>query len=261
MGGLVKHNPLAHLDVHRRLIVTRALASGMAGLFPVPMVDQWTMAAILRRAVLRLAEQRRVDITPEGVLALADGPRPPASLQELMHARSLGALGRQMLRSTIFFLALGRRANAVGENFALLTLFDHYCARMHVGAGLDRDSARKLRAIIDRTIGHSSAGLLTRFFRRALLLSAKTSVKTPLDLLESVMHGPLRRLFGRRDVIVEAVAEGDINDAVDKASRDPESFLARTSGAIEAQFNSVAGEYLGALIASFEPAVKDHLMP
>ena len=43
-------------------------------------------------------------------------------------------------RKFFALLAIGRRAEEMATSYQLGMVFDHYCAKVHVGAGVDRDA-------------------------------------------------------------------------------------------------------------------------
>jgi len=51
-------------------------------------------------------------------------------------------------RKFFALLALGRRADEMATSYQLGMLFDHYCAKVHVGAAVDRQQAAFLRQAI-----------------------------------------------------------------------------------------------------------------
>src|SRR5262245_9208023 len=108
----------------------------MAGAVPAPFVDEWIASLVRRRAIRRLADLRQVDLSEEAVRAVADGREPPPSWQAVFKGTALSMFLRRAWRRALLMLALARRADEIGRAFSLLTLFDHYCARVHVGPAL-----------------------------------------------------------------------------------------------------------------------------
>ena len=188
-----------HLDANRPLILGRALVSGAASLVPVPYLDELLAALVRESLIRRLAEIRSVDIDPHAVQAVA---APHGS--RLLTAATLGsaALGatRRAFRRLAASLLLVRRVDEAMQTFQVGTLFDHYCARHHVGLGLDAKAAAKLRQAMDRAIRDTHGDALQRAFRASLrmpgslpkrLWSRLRRGKGPVDAEK--LDGELRR--------------------------------------------------------------------
>jgi|SRR5579859_8122405 len=164
----MKMNALIHhLDANRTLILGRAVMSGAASLVPIPYVDELLAALVRESLIRRLAEIRKVDIEPAAVQAVA---APHGS--RLLTAATLGsaALGatRRAFRRIAASLLLVRRVDEAMQTFQVGTLFDHYCARHHVGLGLDAKAAAKLRQAMDRAIRDTHGDTLQKAFRASL---------------------------------------------------------------------------------------------
>ena len=78
-----------HLSEHRRLIVVRSLAAGLAGMTPLPVLDDYLAAVIRRGTLRRIAEARQVDVSPEALRAVSDGKSQPPSWKSLASAIAL----------------------------------------------------------------------------------------------------------------------------------------------------------------------------
>jgi hypothetical protein len=70
-------------------------------------------------------------------------------------------------RRVAIVLHLAGSADEIAETFAVATLFDHYCARHHVGAAIDVPAARALRESIDGAVGDARRALAGRGLRGA----------------------------------------------------------------------------------------------
>src|SRR5690606_38310856 len=141
------------------------------------------------------------------------------------------------------------RARSATSSFMVGTLFDHYCARLHVGMGLDGPRAAELRAVIDQAIARTPGGLGRRIFRRGVLGAARASVATPLRLADTVTGGMVRRLLTRGD---EVEAEQLVDDAIQRQLRSKKSFLARSAAAVELQLAAEGNPYIERLLETFE---------
>jgi hypothetical protein len=190
----MKMNALIHhLDANRPLILGRALISGAASLVPVPYLDELLAALVRESLIRRLAEIRNVDIDPHAVQAVA---APHGS--RLLTAATLGsaALGatRRAFRRIAASLLVVRRVDEAMQTFQVGTLFDHYCARHHVGLGLDAQRAAKLRKAMDVAIRDTHGDALQRAFRASLRLPGAFAVTLPKRLwsrLRKKGDGPL----------------------------------------------------------------------
>jgi uncharacterized protein (DUF697 family) len=184
---------LRHLDLHRRLILGRALLSGAAGLVPLPYIDDLLSAGIRAGLVRRLADLRHVDVDGNAVAALAT---PRAS--RLLHAAGVGAVvlggARRVWRTVAASLMVVRRADEAVQTFQVGTLFDHYCARHHVGLGLDGPKAETLRGAMDDAIRHARgeafAHAVRRTLRHARALAKRLKRRALVEKVEAELAGP-----------------------------------------------------------------------
>ena len=114
-----------HLGEHRRMIILRSLAAGLAGMTPLPLLDDWLVSVIRRGTLRRIAESRQVDASPEALRAVADGTTSPPTWKTLASASLLPLIMKKTLRKAMILLAAARRADDVLQSFAVATLFDH----------------------------------------------------------------------------------------------------------------------------------------
>ena len=140
-----------HLGENRRMIILRSLSGALMGALPLPFVDEWLAALIARGTISRVADSRGVDISEDAVRAVAEGRVTPSRFSELAGGSiALKMLARQWRKLVIAALAASR-ARAATRSFAIATLFDHYCARLHQGPGLDAADGKRVREVIDAT--------------------------------------------------------------------------------------------------------------
>jgi hypothetical protein len=243
-----------HLAEHRRMIVLRSLAAGLAGMTPVPLVDDWLVSVIKRGTLQRIAEARQVDISPEALRAVADGASAPPTWKTLASASLLPLLMKRTLRKAMVLLAAARRADDVLASFAVATLFDHYCARLHVGAELDLASGRALRADMDAVLGRARTHVIARLFRRALGTLGRAALRAPVELADIATAGLLTRFLRARraeDEVHEAEAVELVEGAVARAG-DERGFLGKVAAAVDAGVSTVGQEYVKHIVAAFE---------
>jgi hypothetical protein len=242
---------LDHLAPHRRTIVVRSLATGLAGSVPVPLLDDWLAALIRRRAVRRLADARRVDLSEGAVRAVAEGRVPPPDLKSIFKGTALSLLVRRAWRRALLLLALIRRADETGRTFAVLTLFDHYCARVHVGGELQVDEARRLRDAIDRAVARGRGGLSGRILRRSVAGMGRAVARAPMEIVYAATGGRLRKLLDRED---ETQAEEIVDEALERSVAEEGGFLARATRAVELELAAAGGAWQAELVHEFERA-------
>jgi hypothetical protein len=241
----------AHLVPMRRSIVLRSLAAGLAGLTPVPYLDEWLAATIRRRTIRAIAEARRVELERAALLAIADGTVAPPSWRTLVSASLLPRLAVRGLRKALILWVAARRADDAVRGFAVATLFDHYCARLHVGAGLDEAGGRHLRASMDRVIAGARTRTVSRLFRRGLAAAGRSALRAPLELAEIIGGGLLARLRAGRDTPeAEAEAVEIVDDAVSRAEH--AGFLARLSAALDAGMATVGQTFVDEIVDALE---------
>jgi uncharacterized protein (DUF697 family) len=182
-----------HLGSHRRLILGRALLSGAAGLVPVPYLDDLLAGQVRAGLVRRLADLRRVDVDGNAVAELAT---PTGS--RVLHAAGIGAVllggAQKVWRRVAASILVVRRADEAMQTFQIGTLFDHYCARHHVGLGLDGAKAKTLRDAMDQAIRHARGQALEDAFQRTLngsrRLAGKIVRRMLAEKVETELAGP-----------------------------------------------------------------------
>jgi uncharacterized protein (DUF697 family) len=238
-----------HLAAHRGLIVTHAAAAAVAGLLPIPYVDEWLPSLVRRALIRRLAEDRGVDLSEEAVRELADGKVPPPAWSHLINLGPLLRTARRGLRRLFLAFVLYRRADSASRTFALGTLFDHYCARLHVGGEVDGAAARALRARIDEVVASPRASLGTYLFRRGFRAALRASVRAPIELFHALTAGKLRRSITAGD---EVEAEEMVEGALEAATRDEGSFLGRTVRSVDRQLGTAGSGWVEGMVEALE---------
>ena len=154
-GGRDTPGGVAHLADNRRLIVRRALlATAVGGVIPIPVLDDYFAGRVRAGMLAEVAERRRVDLAPGSADLLGD-PREGNSVRNAtLTAATLIAL-KLAWRKFFALLAIGRRAEEMATSSQLGMVFDHYCAKVHVGAGVDRAQAAMLRQVIFNSLAES----------------------------------------------------------------------------------------------------------
>lgn len=242
-----------YLGVHRRLAVGRAIAATVAGLVPVPLLDDWLLEATLGGAYKRIAAAHQIDLDPVAIKNLVHGKTQAKAWYELTGTSLAGRLASRGVKRALVALAVVRRAQSAARTFATLTLFDHYCARVHTGLGLDGARALEVRELIRRAIAETPGGLSFEPFRRGALAAARSIAKAPLELADLASGGRLRKLLARGDdVVPEAEAVDEVDAIVEQELAETDGALARTVAAIELQLTAEVNPYLDQAIERFD---------
>ena len=77
-------------------------------------------------------------------------------------------------------LAVSRRAEDMATAFQTGTLFDHYCARLHVGSGLDRLEAVRVREAAHRAIAGTERAALLGAFKDGSRILGQSLLEAPV---------------------------------------------------------------------------------
>ena len=162
-GGLADH-----LAANRPLIIRRSLlASAVGGVVPIPVMDDYLAGRVRAGMLMRIADRRRVDLAPSSAELLADPREGTSARNATMTAATLVAL-KLAWRKFFILVGVGRRAEEMATTFQVGTLFDHFCATLHVGAGLDRATAARLRGAILASIQDSERAAVVTANARSL---------------------------------------------------------------------------------------------
>src|SRR3954452_19663333 len=156
---------LDHLAGNRRLIVRRSLlATVVGGVVPIPVMDDYLAGRVRAGMLMQLADRRRVDIVSSSAELLADPREGTALRNATMTAATVIAL-KLAWRKFFVLIAAGRRAEEMTTTFQMGTLFDHFCAKLHVGSGIDRNMALRLRGAMLGALRDTERQALVDSFR------------------------------------------------------------------------------------------------
>lgn len=242
-----------YLDRQRKTIITRAIVGAIVGTVPVPFLDDWAVEKVLGSGYRRIAAAHHVDISDDAVKALVHGASPPPSLMDTAVGGIAVRLASRAAKRMFVALATVNRARAASRTFVAMTLFDHYCAKLHTGAALDGATALELRADIDRTIDNTPGALAFHPFRRAGLAAARGAMRAPLQLANFASRGGLKKLLSRgRSDVEEAEVVGDVDQQIESALAAKDGFLAKTVAAVELQLSSEVNPFLDASLDSLD---------
>jgi uncharacterized protein (DUF697 family) len=241
-----------YLDAQRRTIIARAVLASFAGAVPVPFLDDWAVTSILGRGYRRLAAAHQVDLSEDAVTNLVHGTTPPPSIVDLATGGIAYRLAGRAARRMLLALATVGRARSAARTFVTMTLFDHYCAKLHRGLALDGPTALALRGEIGRAIDQTPGALAFHPFRRGALSAARATLRAPLELADLASRGALRRLLAKRSEVAEPEAVDDMEQAMEAVLAEKNGFLARTVAAVEVQLSSEVNPFLDAAIEALD---------
>ena len=169
----------AHLVENRRLIVRRALlATTVGGIIPIPVLDEYFSGRVRAGMLMKIAERRRVDLASSSADLLGDPREGTAVRNATLTAATLLAL-KLAWRKFFALLALGRRAEEMATTYQLGILFDHYCAKLHVGAGIDRVQAVQLRGAMHAALSESERAALVGAFKDGGRVLGRSAMEAP----------------------------------------------------------------------------------
>lgn len=240
-----------HLRQHRRMLIGRSLAAALASAVPVPVLDDKLCFAVQRGTLRRLARDYQVDLDDAAIEAIIHGKVEEPSLAQIVGSNLGYTILAQTRRRLLLAYITARRAHMAGYYFIRATLFDHYCAKLHVGLGLDAASALALREAMDEALAETPGILGWRMFRRGAVAAARATLRAPVELFHIISGGVVRKLLTRGNTDhVEAVEELDLS--LEHQLEAQTSFLSRATTAIELQLSVEANPYLERLVGNFE---------
>lgn len=233
---------LGHLAAHRGLIVRRALFVGaIRGFFPVPVVDEQLASRLGAGLLGKLAAGRQVDLPPAAAAVLAADDSAVATLTLTAVA---AVVARFAGRKFLALLAAGRGADEMARIFYRATLFDHYCAKLHVGGPITAEQASRLRAAIDAEMRDMTLGPALTAFREGSRILGRSLLEAPRWFLQRITR------LGER--FVRSGGNPDVLDAVPEPPSEDDTWLERASRAVEEVLARSGSAHLAKLIGSFE---------
>ena len=241
-----------YLAGQRRVILARSIAGSLAGALPIPFLDDWAAATILGGGYRRVAAAHHIDLDATAQKTLVHGTSPPPSIADLAAGGITLRIAGRAARRMLLALATIDRARSATRTFVTMTLFDHYCARLHTGLAIDAATALALRDEIGRAIDQTPGALVFHPFRRGALSAARATLRAPLELADLATGGALRRLLARRAGITEAQAVDELDQAVETALASKTGFLSRTVAAVEVQLSAEANPFLDAALDALD---------
>jgi hypothetical protein len=241
-----------YLAGQRRTIIARAVAGSLASAVPIPFLDDWATSLVVGSGYRRIAAAHHIDLDTAALRTLVHGSTPPPSLTELAASGIMLRIAGRAARRWLVALATIDRARSASRTFMTMTLFDHYCARLHTGLAIDAGTALALRDEIGRAIDQTPGALALHPFRRGALAAARATLRAPLELADLATRGAVRRLLARRSTVTDAEAVDALDQAVETALAAKSGFLSRTVAAVEVQLSAEANPFLDAALDAFD---------
>ncbi len=241
-----------YLVGQRRTIIARSVLAGIASAVPVPFVDDWLVSSILSGGYRKIAAAHQVDLAPEAVTNLVHGTSTPPSLVDIATGGIMLRVASRAAKRALLAIATVKRARSAARTFVVMTLFDHYCAKLHRGLALDGPTALALRDEIGRAIDQTPGALAFHPFRRGALSAARATLRAPLELADLASGGAVRRLLARRSEVTEPEHVDALEQAMEAELADKHGFLSRTVTAVEVQLSSEVNPFLDAALDALD---------
>jgi hypothetical protein len=243
-AGKIVPGELDHLVENRRLVVRRALlATAVGGVVPLPVMDDYLAGRVKAGMLMKVAERRQVDLAASSAELLGDPRGTTATHHATLTVAALIAL-KLAWRKFFAVLAVGRRAEEMATTFQLGTLFDHYCAKVHVGAGIDRERAALLRDVIHASLAQAERAALVGAFREGSRVLGQSVLEAPA-WANAKIERAARRWAASGGTTTDAAPGFDDGD-------DEARWLDRASGEVEGRLASLGQDYLVGLVRTFE---------
>jgi hypothetical protein len=240
----VQADKLAHLATHRGLIVRRSLLVGaIRGFLPVPVLDEHLAVRVRAGLLTKLASGRQVDLPPASASVLATEG---GAAKGLTLAAAAALVAKFAGRKFLAVLAAGRGADEMARSFYRATLFDHYCARLHVGGPISVADAERLRNAIDAELRASAGGPAVGAFRDGGRVLGRSLLEAPRWVSQ--------RITKLAERFVRTGGNPDILDAVPEPEAGEDTWLERASQTVEDALARAGNAYLGRIVEGFERA-------
>jgi hypothetical protein len=241
-----------YLVGQRRTIIARALMGSLAGALPIPFLDDWAVGRLLGGGYRKIAAAHHVDVTDDAVDGLVHGASKPPAIAQMAIGGMLSRVATRAARRMMVAIATINRARSAARTFVAMTLFDHYCAKLHTGLALDAPTALALREEIIRTIDQTPGALAFHPFRRAALSAARATLKAPLELADLASGGRLRKMLASKSEVAMPETVDEVEQAMEAVLADKTTFLSRAVAAVEVQLSSEVNPYIDAAIESLD---------
>ncbi|MGE0549954.1 MAG: hypothetical protein AB7R00_23000 [Kofleriaceae bacterium] len=241
-----------YLVGQRRTIITRSIVGALATAIPVPFLDDWASSSVIGAGYKRIAAAHGVDLDPDAIQKLVHGASAPPKIADIAVGSLIYRIAGTAARRMLVALATVNRARSAARTFLTMTLFDHYCARLHTGLALDAGTALAVREEIVRAIDQTPGALAFHPFRRGVLSAARATLRAPLELADLASGGAIRRRLASKSEVTEAEAIDELEQAVETALANKDGFLSRTVAAVELQLSAEVNPFLDAVLDAFD---------
>jgi hypothetical protein len=245
----------AYLAPQRRSIIARAIAGSLAGAIPVPFLDEWVTGVVLSGGYRRIAAAHHIDLDEAAQKTLVHGNTSPPGILDIAASGIMLRIAGRAARRMLLALATIDRARSAARTFLRMTLFDHYCAKLHTGLAIDSATALALRDEIGRAIDQTPGALAFHPFRRGAMAAARATLRAPLELADLATRGAVRRLLARQASagdVTDAEAVDELDQAVETALASKTGFLSRTVAAVEIQLSAEANPFLDSALDALD---------
>lgn len=239
----VEPEQLAHLALHRGLIVRRALlSSAIRGFLPLPMVDDVLAGRVRAGLYAKLAAGRQVDLPPASAAILGQA-KDQGTAAKLTFAAAAAVIAKFAGRKFLALVAAGRGADEMAQTFTSATLFDHYCAKLHVGGEITAAEATRLRRCLTTTKASEASATLAAF-REGSRMLGRSLLEAPRWVSQRITQ------LGER--FVHSGGNPDVLDAFPEQASGDTAWLDRAAHAVEETMARAGNEPLTRLVRDFE---------
>jgi len=247
MTGLAAEAPsaapsAAPAPLGAREVLPYAVLSGLCGLFPVPIVDDFA-ASLVRGAMLRRIAHRhdlKVDRFAQKILARSHAPAGGAPGQIALSALRIA------FRKVFLVVNVGLRADDALATFVLGLLFDRYCRTIHRraqdGEWVAEGRAGQIHAAVEAALRGAGAAVLREVFVRALSSGWDWMRGVPKAIVAFV-PGVFRR------------GEKATEEAVEELLREERGFFARIAEVAADGIGALGDDYFRSVEDSFDRAL------
>ncbi len=243
---VVAYDPeqLAHLSLHRGLIVRRALlASAIRGFLPLPMVDDLLAGRVRAGLYAKVAAGRQVDLPPASAAVLAE-VQGQGVAAKLTVTAAAAVIARFAGRKFLALLAAGRSAEDMARTYYSATLFDHYCAKLHVGGEITKAQADRLRARLAVKASDVSLGPACAAFGEGGRILGRSLLEAP--------GWVSRRMAILGERFVHSGGNPDVLDAFPEERSGETAWLDRAARAVEEALARSGNAHMTRLVRAFE---------
>jgi hypothetical protein len=147
-------------------------------------------------------------------------------------------------RKFLALVAASRGAEEMARIFTSATLFDHYCAKLHVGGEVTSAEATRLRACLVVTARGASLGPTLAAFREGSHVLGRSLLEAPRWFSQRIA------ILGER--FVHSGGNPDVLDAFPEHASGEDAWLDRAARAVEAAMAQAGNEHLTRLVRAFE---------